>query len=186
MDNYKIFQSDLITQNHQGFVKQCEIAHTLLTQQYSIKDSTWEHEKYNIFGLTSSSLLFYKLYQELNYHIKSYMGYNKPLWMQCWINYHKGNKVEESLKYHSHTSLIHGYICIDPQNTSTIFKNGLKIDNKIGQIYIGPGNPKKDPNSGWFHKVKINQPSEKTRITLGFDVSDIPNNIIYPSYYPLL
>ena len=113
------------------------------------------------------------------------MGDDRPLWIQSWLNYHKGKEVEKELPMHSHKENYHGYISILPQDTSTIFKNGLKIDNKIGQIYIGPGDNKND-NDYWDHYVKINKPYEGIRITIGFDICPIPNKILNPSYIPLL
>ena len=58
--------------------------------------------------------------------------------------------------------MFHGYISIDPKNTKTIFEDGTVINNKVGNIYIGPCNLK--------HKVEVNEPYEDERITLGFDV----------------
>ena len=83
---------------------------------------------------------------------------------------------------HGHSCQYHGYISIDPKNTTTLFKNGLQIDNKIGQIYIGPSGGL----SEWDHCVKINQPYRGNRITIGFDISTLQNTLLNPSFFPFL
>ena len=70
------------------------------------------------------------------------MGDDRPLWIQSWLNYHKGKEVEKELPMHSHKENYHGYISISPQDTSTIFRNGLKIDNKIGLVTTQKENTK--------------------------------------------
>ena len=135
MTKHKIYQSEVINKHPSHFVKNSIIAHNSLLKKYNIKDSTWEHSQYNFFSLTSSNLLFFELYKELRNFIKDYIGDNRPLWFQSWLNFHPNNTVEKELSFHSHQYPHHGYISIDPQNTTTIFKNGLKIKNKPGQIY---------------------------------------------------
>ena len=163
--NYKLYQSNLIKNNHKSFIQQCWESHDMFEKIYADGDSTWDYQDYNIFSLTSSSLLFYCLFKELNFHIRSFIGNNKPLWIQCWINFHSSDKV---LKKHSHHGSFHGYVSIDPKDTTTVFNN-FEIKNKIGQIYIGPGGEE------YSHYVKVNKPYDGKRITLGFDVADVKN-----------
>ena len=182
MEKYKLYQSNLIKDNQQDFIHQCNTAHELILRNLNLKDSTWDYDLYNIFSVTSTSVLFYKLFQELNHYVRSFIGDDRPLWVQSWLNYHKGEKLEENLKMHGHSCQYHGYISIDPKNTTTLFKNGLQIDNKIGQIYIGPSGGL----SEWDHCVKINQPYRGNRITIGFDISTLQNTLLNPSFFPFL
>jgi hypothetical protein len=167
---YKIYQSNIITSNLEGFKKQCFLAKKIFEQKYNKKLITIEYPNYNVFCLTSNSILFYNLFQELNFHIRSFIGDNRPLWLQSWLNIHKENELKNQLKDHYHDADYHGYISIDPKTTTTIFKN-YKIENKIGQIYIGPGGEK------FKHYVKINESFQGNRITLGFDVQTNKNTI---------
>jgi hypothetical protein len=184
--DYKLYQSDLIVNNHQSFINNCKVCYNFLKKEYG-EDSTWNYYKYNIFSLTSSSLLFYKLYKELNYHIRSFIGDDKPLWIQSWLNYHEGEEVEQKLHSHSHPWDYHGYISIEPQNTTTIFHKGYEIQNKIGQIYIGKGNGQNNQNPNLTHYVKINKPYKGLRITIGFDIATIPDDFISGmKFIPLL
>ena len=186
MKNYKLYQSLLIKDNHQNFVSQCKQLNNNLKTYFKILDTTWEHDKYNVFSLTSSSIIFYKLYKELNYYIREYLGSNEPLWFTSWLNYHEDNSVDKSLKMHGHNALCHGYISIDPHHTTTEFNNGLKIKNKIGQIYMGPGNGFDSNNIEWNHKVVINSLSSLPRITIAFDVTNRQDLLHSPGYFPLL
>ena len=186
MEKYKLYQSNLIRDNHSLFEFQCKKAHEFILQDYNTNNSTWAYEKYNIFNLTSGSHLFYKLYKELNYHIRSFIGDDRPLWIGSWLNYDAGEKVEQNLKSHYHEGLYHGYISITPQNTKTIFHNGVEIDNKIGQIYVGPGNNHDYNNKDWYHYVKITKPYNVIRITLGFDLFTSQNRKLGKTFIPLL
>ena len=184
--DYRLHHSKLIKDNYQSFVNNCKICYDFLKKEYG-EDSTWLFNKYNIFSLTSSSLLFYKLYKELNYHIRSFVGDDKPLWIQSWLNYHEGEEVEKKLPSHGHPWDYHGYISIEPQNTTTIFHKGYEIQNKIGQIYIGEGNGQNNENPDLTHYVKINQPYEGIRITIGFDIATTPNKFVSNmKFIPLL
>jgi hypothetical protein len=186
MEKYKLYQSELIKNNHPQFESQCKKVHSSILQEYNTDNSTWAYEEYNIFNLTSSSLLFYNLYKELNYHIRSFVGDNRPLWISSWLNYDEGKKVEENLHSHYHEGLYHGYISITPQNTNTMFNNGVTINNKIGQIYIGPGNNYDYDNKDWDHYVKITKPYNGVRITLGFDLFTSQNKNLNKTFIPLL
>ena len=107
--DYKIYQSDLIEKNYKDYVNQCNIAFNDLSKFIKSEDTTWKYNKYNLFSITTSSLLFYNLYKELNYYIRDYVGDDRPLWMECWLNYHKNDKIlSNSLGtnhgFHGHTS----------------------------------------------------------------------------------
>ena len=81
------------------------------------------------------------------------------MWMQAWLNYHNHNQV---LGWHNHDWDYHGYISIDPKNTITEFRD-YKIENKVGQIYFGPGQRE--------HRVVCLDEFSDTRLTIGFDIS---------------
>ena len=183
MKPYKLYQSDLIINNHQSIIQACDIAQKYFEAKYNTSDSTWRFMDYNIFNLTSSSLLFWKLFKELNYHIRSYIGDDRPLWLQAWLNYHSYSELESKLGYHHHDSPYHGYISIDPQDTTTIFEGEWEITNRIGQIYIGPSG--KD-NKEYYHRVENNSFYKNKRITIGFNIQDIQDTVLNISHLPLL
>lgn len=142
---------------------------------------------YNIFSLTSPSPYFYELYGIFRNIVRCHLG-ARPIWFQCWMNFHTPDSV---LPWHNHAFPYHGYISIDPHDTTTLFKTyddfeqevespiGYEIENRPGQIYFGPG---------WRpHKVQVNEEFDRPRLTLGFDISfqgDIPDSQF--SMHPLL
>ena len=87
--------------------------------------------------------------------------YSSNLWFQSWLNYHKQNEV---LDWHDHPFPFHGYISIDPKDSTTEFRN-YSIKNKIGNIYIGQGHRQ--------HRVVVDTPYNGTRITLGYDIATV-------------
>ena len=131
-------------------------------------DSTWSYDKYNVFGLTSPTQVYYDLFNELRGFVYDYIK-PKQLWMQAWVNYHMPDQV---LQWHNHEWPIHGYISIRPHKTKTVFE-GYEIDNQVGNVYIGPGNR--------YHRVEVLEDYDTPRITLGFDLLTDPtqcsNNI---------
>ena len=131
-------------------------------------DSTWSYDKYNVFGLTSPTQVYYDLFNELRGFVYDYTK-PKQLWMQAWVNYHMPDQV---LQWHNHEWPIHGYISIRPHKTKTVFE-GYEIDNEVGNVYIGPGNT--------YHRVEVLEDYNTPRITLGFDLLTDPtqcsNNI---------
>ena len=144
---------------------------------------------YNVFNLTSPSPLFYHLLKEISPIVRKHLGNSgvnpdDPLWMQCWMNFHKPDQV---LDWHDHHFPWHGYISIDPKDSITKFREYLpegtydyNIHNKIGNIYLGPGFSR-------MHKVVVNNDYEGDRITLGFDIitqSTLPDDQF--SLIPLL
>ena len=190
--DYKLYQSDLIKNHHSLFINQCKKAYDKIQQLINSKDTTWGYNDYNIFSVTSASLLFYKLFKDLNFYIRDYIKHDEPLWLQAWLNYHPtkeilSNSLGEKHGFHFHESSYHGYISIDPQPTTTIFRNQLRIQNQPGQIYIGPGKlHKTGKNGGWEHYVKINSPITQPRITIGFNILDQVNSVVNPHNIPLL
>ena len=131
---------------------------------------TWHFGNYNVFGLCSCNQWFYDIYKSLldvirEYHARTGIEIPPQLWLQAWINSHTPKQV---LKSHNHDWPLHGYISIDPKKSQTVFtdkpngKELYRIDNKIGQIYIGPGHR--------FHHVEVLEPFDGERITFGFDL----------------
>jgi len=161
---YKLYQSKVITENYYDFLEHCKLAKRIITDKVG-PETTWTYEQYNAFNMTCTSALFFDLFKELNGFIRDYVGDDRRIWMQSWINYHTPKKV---LDWHAHGWKFHGYISVDPKNTKTIFR-GYEIENKIGQVYIGPGQVE--------HKVVVNEPYEGDRITIGFDCAVTPDEI---------
>ena len=128
--------------------------------------TTWNFAKYNLFNLTSGYQVYYKLFQELKQVIRLYIGHEKPLWMQCWINYHMPDEV---LDWHGHDDHIcHGYLSIEPHKTKTIFRE-YEIDNKVGQLYIGRCEL---DGVSLEHKVVVLEEYYTPRVTIAFDVNN--------------
>jgi hypothetical protein len=154
MNDYKLYQSDYIITHQQDFISQCQTIRQLLNED----DPTRAYYKYNVFAITAGSIQFYNLFKELRNIIRAEIP-NTPLWFQAWINLHTQDNV---LDWHNHSWDYHGYIAIDPKDSTTEFE-GYNIQNKIGQIYFGPGNR--------THKVTINTPYSGERITIGYDIT---------------
>jgi hypothetical protein len=137
---------------------------------------------YNIFALTSPSPLFWQLFQDIRTVVRTTLDTSDPLWMQCWMNYHRP---EDVLKWHDHKFPYHGYVSIDPKKSTTKFRNGTgpilyEIKNEVGNIYFGAGFNR-------YHQVFVDEPFEGARITLGFDIQvepDLPDDQF--SLIPLL
>lgn len=160
--NYKIYRSETVVKFQKEMIEELERALFIFKNEFPDKDPTWGYKFYNTFSATAPSILFYNLFNELKTVIREYAGHNKPLWVQSWINYHYPNEV---LDWHDHNWPFHGYISIDPKLSRTVFEDYF-VNNKIGNIYIGPGKRK--------HKVEVLEDFITPRITLGFDVRDVP------------
>jgi hypothetical protein len=164
MNDFIVYQSDYIVKNQRQLFDDIDQAHVNFKRLFPSNDSTWSYDKYNIFSLTAPSTAFYSLYKELCGVVRQQLGFDRPLWMQAWINYHTS---DELLDWHEHAFDYHGYISIDPKNTITRFSD-YTIENKIGQIYFGPGNRQ--------HKVEAVTPFEGVRTTIGYDIHTIPSS----------
>jgi len=156
---YRLYQIDYVVENKKQLLKECYDSIERFNIMFPQKSTTWSYRSYNTFNLTSGSVLFYNLFNDLKSIIRNYQGNNDPLWMQSWINLHEQHEV---LDWHNHVDTnFHGYISIEPFNTKTIF-NGYEIKNETGLAYIGPSYKK--------HKVIVNEPFIDKRITIAFDV----------------
>ena len=51
---------------------------------------------YNVFNLTSPSPLYWFLFKNIKQVVRNTLGNNQPLWMQCWMNFHKQQEVSVS------------------------------------------------------------------------------------------
>ena len=143
--------------------------HQFLENEMKTNSNLSGYSFYNVFALTSPSPFFYNIYKTLRNIIRLHVGDERPVWFQSWLNFHNPNSV---LDWHNHAWDYHGYISIDPMNTTTKFKNNLgeivyEIDNYPGQIYFGPG--------GRMHKVFVNEDfGDKPRLTIGYDITFMP------------
>lgn len=145
---------DSIIKNQKEIIEQC----LQVKENYKGTDLTWDYSKYNIFSVTSGSLYFFQIYKELSLLFKEQLG-DRPMWFQSWLNVHEN---ETLLDWHNHAWDYHGYISVDPKNTITEFED-YKIENKVGQVYFGPGNR--------LHRVVSEKEFSGSRITIGFDVT---------------
>ena len=164
-DPYLIAESKITVENQRRLIKITEVCHGMHQDYYHGMSSTWSYPYYNFWGLTSPNELMYSLYDELRTIVKDCIPY-KMMWMQTWVNFHKHDEV---LDWHDHDWDYHGYLSIDPKNTTTVFKN-WEVENKVGNIYLGRGHNK--------HKVVVNEPYEGYRITLGFDICVTPTKAV--------
>lgn len=194
---YKTYSSKVIEKNHKDIIEICSLLYKEIKNQINSDDTTWTYKKYNLFTVSSCNGIFYDLFKELSHIIKDFIGdsFNeKRFWIQAWLNYHEGGSVEKSLNVHGHGTEYHGYISIDPKDTTTIFNNGLKIKNEIGKIYIGPGSgsqsyklPYSQVDRSFEHYVKINKPYDGTRITIGFNIASELDQLVFQSkFIPLI
>ena len=159
--DYKLYQSKYIVEHQSDIISQCHDAKKFYMQlptRNATGDMTADYFNYNIFSLTAGSYPFYEVYKELVSFVKSQLG-EQRMWMQSWLNYHDHDKV---LGWHNHDWDYHGYISIDPKNTVTEFRD-YKIENKVGQIYFGPGKRE--------HRVVCLDEFSDTRLTIGFDIA---------------
>tara|TARA_B100001250_G_scaffold302124_1_gene263828 strand:- start:1660 stop:2172 length:513 start_codon:yes stop_codon:yes gene_type:complete len=158
--HHKLYKSQVVLDNQRVMINILNNAIPLLEGE----DTTWTYHRYNIFGLTSPTRVFYELYNELRGFCYEYTGADQ-LWMQSWVNYHMPDKV---LTRHNHTWPVHGYISIRPHKTKTVF-DGFEIDNEIGNVYIGPGL--------LHHHVEVLEDYDTPRITIGFDLLTDPTSL---------
>jgi len=154
--DHKLYKSEVVLGNHRVMINILDNAISFLEGD----DPTWSYNKYNVFGLTSPTQVFYDLFKELRGFVYDYT--DGDLWMQSWVNYHNPDQL---LQWHNHDWPIHGYICINPHLTKTVF-DGYEIENRIGDVYIGPGNR--------YHRVEMIEPFYTPRITIGFDITNDP------------
>ena len=159
-------------------------------------NSTWLYPVYNVFAASSPSKHFYEIYRFISESVKHYIteivGYYPTcqVWIQAWINVHTH---ENLLKRHTHKFPFHGYLSIDPKDSTTFFYynstgtpspgKDFRIQNAPGKLYIGPGHQ--------FHEVLCDKVDDY-RITLAFnlitsDDADFNyNKIDGSSFIPLL
>ena len=185
--DYKIYHLNYVKKNHSLLVNECLLASKFIETTLNTDDTTWAYLHYNLFSITTASTLFYNLLKETKNLIKDFIKNDNPIWIQAWLNYHNSSEVEDKLKSHGHETRYHGYICIDPQHTHTIFKKGFHVENTPGLVYMGPGSNSNEKDDTYNHYVKTITPTDKPRITIGFNFSDIPNfRGAFNSWIPLV
>jgi len=178
--NYRIYNSEFIANTFTAIKFEGRMHHSKYRNMFkdSKNGSTWDYKIYNIFSLAAGSELFYQIYKDLIFVVKDYIKDQKEIpnsyWIQSWLNYHKQDEV---LDWHDHPYLYHGYISIDPKDTTIEFKK-YSIQSKPGNIYIGLGN---NP-----HRVVVNTPYTDTRITLGFDILTSLDRTDSLSFIPII
>jgi hypothetical protein len=179
---HKVYTSQTVIDNHAKFIDNCAYTNDLLKNEFpEAPNTTWIYNQYNIFSYTSSSIIFYDLYQDLNKVIRDYVGDDRRIWMQAWINFLSYDEIENVLGPHGHDWDIHGYIAIDPKDTTTEFTK-FAIKNEIGNIYLGPC------GDDYKHRVINDGKWDGNRITIGFDCT-FEENVIHSSnnkLFPIL
>lgn len=160
--NYRIYQSNIIQSHLDEIITDIDRAYHLYSRKMNTYQTTWNFSFYNIFSITAPSKRFYELYKELRWAIRDFVGDDRQLYLESWMNYHFFG-ADKILDWHNHGFKYHGYISVCPQKTITNFRH-YSIENQIGNIYIGPGFRE--------HRVEIVENYNSPRITLGFDVED--------------
>ena len=180
---YKVDKLQTVIKCNSVIADTCSAVHEKWFQH---KDSTWTYDKYNIFSAASPVPQFHSFYKEFKFKIQEWLPNEKRLWFQAWLNYHEQDKV---LDWHNHYWPYHGYICIDPKDTVTEFKDKTgeatvpaewEIKNEVGQIYFGPGHKE--------HRVVVKSDYTGPRITIGFDIVNESNKDVFNSwsFFPLV
>ena len=162
-DGHALFKSNLVVENQEQFIMDAHHAHKRFENavRFNKVNSTKGYSYYNLFTLTVGSKLFFGLHNQFTTIIRDFVGTDQELWFQCWINHHMPDEV---LGWHNHLDcLAHGYMSLDPKNTSTVFES-YTIKNEVGKIYIGP--------SDRPHKVVVHEPYDTPRLTIAFNVID--------------
>jgi hypothetical protein len=166
-----LFRSQYIIDNQKSIIEDIRnIGLPRFKNKFNIEnnDITWMYSDYNIFSVMGGNRHFYNIFKDLNLcisdYIRKYNFLSDSVWMQSWINFHKQ---EEVLTKHNHGCPIHGYISIEPKDTTTVFfdvdgAEMYSIKNEIGNIYISLGYRQ--------HEVRNLNSYEDERITIGFDV----------------
>tara|TARA_B100000029_G_C17547590_1_gene948983 strand:+ start:313 stop:939 length:627 start_codon:yes stop_codon:yes gene_type:complete len=178
--DWSLYKSEVVLKQPEELKQQVARAYRLFKNTFPNHDSTLSQTEaqsgfsfYNVFALTSPSPLFWLLFRDIRRIVRNSinpvtckMEDGQPLWIQSWINYHTPGQV---LDWHGHDYPWHGYVSIDPKDTTTVFKGDEEyyINNSAGNIYFGPGDRS--------HKVIVNSDYTGPRITIGFDILDEPS-----------
>lgn len=163
--NYRLYKTSLIANNLPILKYQAKATNEKFHKIFGkfSDSSTWGYKMYNFFQISAGSVLFYKLYEDIRHVALEYLKDvpdQEYKWINSWINYHKEDEV---LNWHNHIgSYCHGYVSIDPKNSTTEFE-GYDIKNEPGLIYIGPSLRK--------HRVNVHEPFKGERITIAFDIA---------------
>ena len=167
MKEYSVTDLKCIQDNPQAYIEEFTKAYHRFTEIFNRTDSTWSYHKYNVFTIMGPNPFFYDLQREISTIVREKVGPNEKIWFTAWLNFHKHFEV---LDWHNHSADFHGYVCIDPKKTKTLFRDWERedftgdeweIENEIGKLYLGP--------AGVKHKVEVIEPYEGDRITIGMD-----------------
>ena len=156
VEDYKIYKFDYIKNNQPEIIETAILCRDGLLQD-GFGDTTRSYYLYNIFSVSSPSLHYLNIFRRLRDIIRENVK-EENIWLQAWLNVHDYDTV---LDWHNHTSPYHGYIALEPQDTTTQFEN-WEVKNECGNIYFGHGNVR--------HRVVNNSHYSGKRITIGFDV----------------
>jgi len=199
MNEYKIYKSDLIVNNKEKFVEICEYAGEVIKDEivdpsgrtatnihpneeynrFTSLSTTAGFKHYNIFSYHTESDLFYDLYKELKQVIRDYVGDDRRIWFQSWLNILTYEELEKVLAMHKHVFDVHGFISIDPKKTVTEFLT-YEIENEVGNIYIGPC------GDDYYHRVRNVDVWDGNRITIAFDCKFNSDYRQPNKFFPLL
>lgn len=171
-----LYKTAAVFDHYHILLEEVQRVYNNITLDLKNKDSS---SFYNVFSYTTGSNVFHELFRDINGTIRDYIGHNKPLWFQCWLNYDQ--EVRSDVQDHS-GGIIHGYLSIDPKNTTHEYEQGFVVDNEPGFIFIGKGDMR--------YRVVVNEPFQGPIVTLSFNVYDsLPfqnDDQINKGFFPLL
>jgi|688.fasta_scaffold584063_2 hypothetical protein len=171
---YRIYNSSVIVDHYEELLSIASVAHQRCLENLNVDNTTSAYNRYNSFTLFGCDKHYYNLYKDLIYVIKDFVPKTECMWFESWINWWTPKEV---LGWHDHLFKYHGYISIDPKSTFTKFRK-YSIENKIGNIYIGPGFRE--------HRVIVDTKYDGPRLTMGFDINVEPTKTDNLSFIPII
>ena len=91
--------------NQAEFVSDCTTLFKRLTKDLKNYDTTWTYDQYNIFSYASPKQIWTDLFRELRDCAIDFIGNDKDLCYQSWLNYHLEHQL---LDWHDHEWPYHG------------------------------------------------------------------------------
>jgi hypothetical protein len=168
-DKWRIYKSSVILENKDLMDAHLEVLHRGLLKHLGRLedpegvDTTWLNGRYNFFAASQfQHPVFMLLWEEVVDVIRQCTPPEvKYVWVQSWLNYDTQDTVEVTLKPHTHSTSMQGYISISPGKTKTVFED-WEIVNEVGNIFMGQGK--------WIHHVENTGKYDAPRTTIGLDV----------------
>lgn len=99
-----------------------------------------------------------------------------PLQSHSWLNvYHSGKSAANSLKWHQHDAMLHGYISLNTETAGTLFRSPVNvserwgIEHSLGMLVMMPG--------GTLHTTTPWR-GQTPRVTVAFNVGAMKETVV--------